>query len=91
MFRRYYPHLLALVFFVFILLLGLSFIMSVAAGYEIIEWCEGGQAGIEFSGSQGDIWNAQKDMLADTLGAITTVLLFWLVRPDRTGKMMGGK
>ena len=67
--------------------LGLFFIMSVAAGYEIIEWwyaaAEGGEAGIEFLGSQGDIWDAQKDMLADTLGAITTVALFWLMRPDR--------
>ncbi len=66
-------------------LFGLFFIMSVAAGYEIIEWLyadiEGGEAGIEFLGSQGDIWDAQKDMLADTLGAITSLLLFlWLQR-----------
>jgi len=62
------------------------FIMSVAAGYEIIEWwyavAEGGEAGIEFLGSQGDIWDAQKDMLADTLGAITSLILFWKIRPD---------
>jgi putative membrane protein len=67
--------------------LGLFFIMSLAAGDEIIEWwyaaAEGGEAGIEFLGSQGDVWDAQKDMLADTLGAITTVALFWLARPDR--------
>lgn len=67
--------------------LGLFFIMSVAAGYEIVEWwyaaAEGGKAGIEFLGSQGDIWDAQKDMLADTLGAITAVALFWVVRLDR--------
>ena len=64
----------------------LFFIMSVAASYEIIEWwyavLEGGEAGIEFLGSQGDIWDAQKDMLADTLGAITSLLLFWKLRPD---------
>jgi len=67
--------------------LGLFMIMSVAAGYEIIEWwyaaAEGGQAGIEFLGSQGDIWDAQKDMLADTLGAICSLAVFWLARPDR--------
>ena len=67
--------------------LGLFFIMSVAAGYEIIEWwyaaAEGGEAGIEFLGSQGDIWDAQKDMLADTLGAIFSLVLFWVARPDR--------
>lgn len=63
------------------------FIMSVAAGYEIIEWwyaaAEGGEAGIEFLGSQGDIWDAQKDMLADTLGALFSVALFSIIRPDR--------
>ncbi|MDO5289223.1 MAG: DUF2238 domain-containing protein [Pseudomonadota bacterium] len=61
-------------------------IMSMAAAYEIIEWgyavLEGGNAGIEFLGSQGDVWDAQKDMLADTLGALTALLIFVLVRPD---------
>lgn len=60
---------------------GLFFIMSVAAAYEIIEWqfavIEGGDAGIEFLGSQGDEWDAQKDMLADTLGALAALVLFW--------------
>lgn len=66
-------------------LFGLFFIMSIAAAYEIIEWLyadiEGGEAGLEFLGSQGDIWDAQKDMLADTLGAITSLALFlWQLR-----------
>ncbi len=65
----------------------LFFIMGVAAAYEIIEWqyavLEGGDAGIEFLGSQGDVWDAQKDMLADTLGALTALLLYLWVRPDR--------
>jgi putative membrane protein len=67
-------------------LFGLFFIMSIAAGYEIVEWAyaviEGGNTGIEFLGSQGDIWDAQKDMLADTLGAIVSLYLFWYIRPD---------
>lgn len=67
--------------------LGVFFIMSVAAGYEIVEWwfavVVGGGAGIEFLGVQGDVWDAQKDMLADTIGALLVILLFWLVRPDR--------
>lgn len=61
--------------------------MSVAATYEIIEWqyavIEGGNAGVEFLGSQGDIWDAQKDMLADTLGAITSLVLYVFMRPDK--------
>lgn len=68
--------------------LGLFMVMSVAAGYEIIEWwfavVAGGNAGIEFLGSQGDVWDAQKDMLADTLGALFALGLFWLARPDRS-------
>lgn len=64
----------------------LFFIMSIAAAYEIIEWwyavAEGGEAGIEFLGSQGDIWDAQKDMLSDTLGAIAALVLYWRARPD---------
>lgn len=61
-------------------LFGLFTIMSVAAGYEIIEWwyaaTAGGEEGIAFLGSQGDIWDAQKDMLCDTLGATTSLVLF---------------
>lgn len=71
---------LAVIFSVF-------FIMSIAAAYEIIEWwyavAEGGDAGVEFLGSQGDIWDAQKDMLSDTLGAISSLILFAYIRPDK--------
>jgi putative membrane protein len=55
-------------------------IFTVAAAYEIIEWLyaviEGGESGAEFLGSQGDIWDAQKDMLADGLGSIFAVAVF---------------
>ncbi|WP_165313795.1 DUF2238 domain-containing protein [Vibrio ziniensis] len=54
-------------------------IMSIAAGYEIVEWwyadLAGGDEGIAFLGSQGDIWDAQKDMLCDTLGALASLTL----------------
>ena len=67
-------------------LFALLLVMGIAAGYEIIEWwyavLAGGDAGIEFLGSQGDIWDAQKDMLADTLGAVTALVLFAFTRPD---------
>lgn len=66
-------------------------ILSVAAIYEIIEWIyadlEGGASGAAFLGPQGDVWDAQRDMLADGLGSIVAVALFgwrhrrWL--PDR--------
>ena len=57
----------------------------VAMSYELIEWlyaAYGGNAaaGANFLGSQGDVWDAQKDMLMDTLGAITAVALFLILR-----------
>ncbi|MGC7560949.1 DUF2238 domain-containing protein [Pasteurella sp. PK-2025] len=65
----------------------LFFIMSIAASYELIEWqyavVAGGEEGIAFLGSQGDHWDAQKDILADTLGAITALALFYMVRTDK--------
>ena len=57
----------------------------VAMSYELIEWlyaAYGGNAaaGANFLGSQGDVWDAQKDMLMDTLGAIAAVALFLILR-----------
>jgi len=64
----------------------LSVIMAIAAGYEIIEWLfavlYGGDAGVEFLGAQGDLWDAQKDMLADTVGAVVALVLYAWLRPD---------
>ena len=54
-------------------------IVTVAGLYEVVEWLYAisadPEAGIAVLGSQGDIWDAQKDMLMDTLGAITSLLL----------------
>jgi len=59
-------------------------IFTAAATYEIIEWIYAAvsdpEAGAAFLGSQGDIWDAQKDMLADGLGSIVAVILFWAVQ-----------
>lgn len=55
-------------------------IAFVAMSYELIEWgyaaTAGGTSGAAFLGSQGDIWDAQKDMLADTCGALAALLLY---------------
>ncbi|MHC4960149.1 MAG: DUF2238 domain-containing protein [Planctomycetota bacterium] len=57
-----------------------ALIFSVASIYEIIEWryavLEGGDSGAAFLGSQGDVWDAQKDMLADALGAVVAVAFY---------------
>jgi putative membrane protein len=58
---------------------------TLALGYEIFEWRYAVHAdpaaGIAVLGSQGDPWDAQKDMLADTLGAIGATLLYF-ARPS---------
>ena len=61
----------------------LSIIMAVAGSYEILEWIYAVSAdptaGAAVLGSQGDPWDAQKDVLADTLGAVTALLLFYRI------------
>jgi putative membrane protein len=60
----------------------LCVIGTVAMTYELIEWLYADlsdpAAGSAFLGSQGDIWDAQKDMLADTSGAVLALLLYGL-------------
>lgn len=62
-------------------------IAFVAMSYEIIEWwfavSSDPNAGGAFLGSQGDIWDAQKDMLADTLGALVALVFYAIVRLRR--------
>lgn len=59
-------------------------IATIAMTYEIIEWIYAAsanpEAGLAYLGSQGDIWDAQKDMLADTLGALVATCIFFLLR-----------
>ena len=51
-----------------------------AGVWEIVEWLyaaiDGGEAGVAFLGSQGDVWDAQKDILCDTLGAICAAVAY---------------
>lgn len=57
-------------------------LVTLAATYELFEWSyaisSDPDAGIAVLGSQGDIWDAQKDMLADTLGAFLAMAIFSL-------------
>lgn len=54
--------------------LPLDLTMSSSMLYELVEWGAavmfGGDLGIAFLGSQGDIWDAQKDMALASLGAL---------------------
>jgi putative membrane protein len=54
-------------------------VVALAGVYEITEWWIAAAAspdvGAAYLGSQGDVWDAQKDMLADTLGGIVSMLV----------------
>jgi len=68
----------------------LSVIMAVAASYEVFEWLYAltadPDAGIAVLGSQGDQWDAQKDIVADTLGAIAALVLFGILDDRGTAR-----
>jgi putative membrane protein len=53
--------------------LPLDVVMSTSMLYELIEWAAaevlGGELGVAYLGTQGDQWDAQKDMLLATTGA----------------------
>ena len=57
--------------------------LAFSAAYEIIEWLVAArvspEAGLAFLGSQGDIWDAQKDMLAAGTGATIALLIVALI------------
>jgi putative membrane protein len=57
--------------------LPLDFIMSTSMLYELLEWGAaeifGGNLGMAYLGTQGDIWDAHKDMALASLGGLLTV------------------
>ena len=55
-------------------------VVAMAGLWELVEWqyavIDGGDAGAAFLGSQGDVWDAQKDILCDTLGALCAAAVY---------------
>jgi len=70
-------------------------IAAVAGAYEILEWQyalnSDPTAGIAVLGSQGDIWDAQKDILADTLGALLAMVLFFVQHWEELKTLRAGR
>ncbi len=62
-------------------------IPAIAAFYELFEWqyaiSGDPTAGANVLGSQGDIWDAQKDILMDTLGGAFAVTLHFFVNKNK--------
>jgi putative membrane protein len=59
--------------------LPLDVTMATSMLYELIEWTAaelfGGELGVAYLGTQGDVWDAQKDMALATLGGVAAMLL----------------
>lgn len=65
-------------------LLPFSFILSTSLGYEMMEWAAaeifGGELGMEFLGTQGDVWDAHWDLFWATAGAGLSALIMIGIR-----------
>ncbi|MBL7754407.1 MAG: DUF2238 domain-containing protein [Chitinophagaceae bacterium] len=58
--------------------------LSFSCIYELIEWAVADvlfpEQGVAYLGTQGDVWDAQKDMFMAGSGAILIMLTIWLLR-----------
>ena len=66
-----------------------TFMTAQAGGYEIIEWFAaevfGGELGQAYLGTQGDVWDSQKDSGLMVLGTLLALALLRLSRPVGRG------
>jgi len=67
-----------------------SLLLSCSALYELIEWAAamvfGGELGMAYLGTQGDVWDSHKDTALALLGAVVSVLLIAAFRPRLTAR-----
>jgi len=65
------------------LLIPIITILGLAGVYEVIEWGAaevfGGDLGVAYLGTQGDVWDAQKDIALAGIGAIIAMLITMIV------------
>ncbi len=58
-----------------------SLIVSIATIYEILEWLATiifhPELGMAFLGTQGDVWDAQKDTAVAIIGAMVNIIIFY--------------
>jgi putative membrane protein len=61
-----------------------EFVLAFSCLYEVIEWgiavVFGGDLGVAYLGTQGDVWDAQKDMALAGLGSVITMTVVLAVR-----------
>jgi putative membrane protein len=65
-------------------LMPLLFVISHSVIYELVEWLAaalfGGDLGMAYLGTQGDVWDAQKDMALATAGAVIGTIVMLILR-----------
>lgn len=63
--------------------LPVTFTMSTSLLYELIEWAAaatfGGDLGMAYLGTQGDVWDGHRDMGLASLGAVVAMVVAYLV------------
>ncbi len=73
--------------------IAVSFLLSVAAIYELLEWCAalvfGGELGMAYLGAQGDVWDGHKDTALALGGALLASFAIGLGRPALAARSMG--
>jgi putative membrane protein len=66
-----------------------SICLAVSALYELVEWVVSaltGSAGDAFLGTQGDVFDTQKDMALALVGALTALLTLWKLHDNQLAK-----
>lgn len=65
-------------------LLPMLVVISTSTLFELLEWAAvlvfGGDLGVAYLGTQGDVWDAQKDMFLAAIGSFVTTLLVVAIR-----------
>ncbi len=68
--------------------------MAVSAVYELVEWAvsvvDGGAASTAFLGTQGDVWDTQKDMAMCAVGALSALACLSRVHDRQLSRLPGG-
>lgn len=65
-----------------------SILLSLGVAYEFMEWATAiivaPEAGTAFLGTQGDVWDAQKDLLLNVIGSLCAVIFWPWVTPQKS-------
>lgn len=73
--------------------IAVSLLLSCSAIYELIEWAAalvfGGELGMAYLGTQGDVWDSHKDTVLALLGALVSVSILAVFRPRVAARRVG--